>query len=554
MSTLQTRPDEPFRAHSQKYDRALAEFKALRKKYERKNINEEVFILVEALTSELRDRSRARTDEQDYENDLHRLYMTAMHKESDDIPGLKQEDLEKASLKIFYILLEIEFPQLIELFFDYQVNDGSLPLPPSKFEIDSPFKSAVMSAVEQESGNYNDFYKRFHEAQSAWCPLEFELEMSKDAPNQLVPFYQQWHINPYRDGKAPATNNANLWKVDVPEEVIGPNLRETLKDWLWRSLEVETGLVGENGGKVLNIVPDWHKYLKNSKRYTDVLTFGVLDMVDKHMLVTPAEDRWNAGHIYLVDNGSSMAEHWSEATFLLEVLVWRSLGYDEDGMELYFTNPNTQTRVLPRKREAVEDFVRAMNEARPEGEGPRAHMTNICEQLKAITLDYVKNKADVKVSERPKTIIILTDGVWAGTASDEPEETIKNWYHALKGLNGHVDPGNGPAEEEDLAHARPITFQFVAFGQHAPGIAHMRRLDDYLESDEYPDLIDVEPSNGDLYKMLLGSLDQGWDARENAVNTLPPPTPIDGPSRDPSAPPPGSRPSKPGMGGPQSPT
>lgn len=36
--------------------------------------------------------------------------------------------------------------------------------------------------------------------------------------------------------------------------------------------------------------------------------------------------------VFLVDNGSSMAQHWTHASKLVEILAWRALGYDEDGM------------------------------------------------------------------------------------------------------------------------------------------------------------------------------------------------------------------------------
>jgi len=46
----------------------------------------------------------------------------------------------------------------------------------------------------------------------------------------------------------------------------------------------------------------------------------------------------------------------------------------------------------------------------------------------------------------------------------------------------------------------------------------------------HSDLIDMEPSYGDVYKMFLGSLDPKWDSRANVANNLVPFTPVQSPS------------------------
>lgn len=43
----------------------------------------------------------------------------------------------------------------------------------------------------------------------------------------------------------------------------------------------------------------------------------------------------------------------------------------------------------------------------------------------------------------------------------------------------------------------------------------------------------MEPSNGDVYKMFLGSLDPKWDRRANAANSMVPSTPIKSPQLSP---------------------
>ena len=52
-----------------------------------------------------------------------------------------------------------------------------------------------------------------------------------------------------------------------------------------------------DGTAVLETVTEWHDFLRRSRRPTDHFTTDVLDMVDKHMLVVPAEARWDANQV-----------------------------------------------------------------------------------------------------------------------------------------------------------------------------------------------------------------------------------------------------------------
>lgn len=115
-----------------------------------------------------------------------------------------------------------------------------------------------------------------------------------------------------------------------------------------------------------------------------------------------------------------MASWWVQATELLEVLVWRALGYDEDGMELYFTNPDTKPGAIVDSakarsfRKSVKKYTKAMELAEPLAPGSTACKTTIIPQLERIINDYSMVKASRKIEERKKTIIVLTDGRWEG--------------------------------------------------------------------------------------------------------------------------------------------
>ncbi|CCF32620.1 hypothetical protein CH063_04970 [Colletotrichum higginsianum] len=225
----------------------------------------------------------------------------------------------------------------------------------------------------------------------------------------------------------------------------------------------------------------------------------------------------NRDIVYLIDNGTTMASHWLQVTHLLEVLVWRSLGYDDNGMELYFTDPDTDPRATVTESclQQVEDFTKAMMFAQPdEPKSPtQAVNTTIVPELARIINRYTRAKAS-KRPPRKKTIIILTDGIWNGMQMEHTIDIyLRSIIHELRDLHGdlsYIRPGKSQ-EQVDISTIRPVTIQFVQFGHDMNAVERLRRLDDDMRLYGCPDLIDTEHAGGDVYKMFLGSLCQDID-------------------------------------------
>ncbi|TQN68622.1 Dual specificity protein kinase TTK [Colletotrichum shisoi] len=225
----------------------------------------------------------------------------------------------------------------------------------------------------------------------------------------------------------------------------------------------------------------------------------------------------NRDIVYLVDNGTTMSTHWGKATHTLEVLVWRSLGYDDNGMELYFTNPDTNPKatVAESRSQQVKHFLRAMKYAQPEEPKSPAQAVNttIVPELARIINRYTRAKAS-KSPPRKKTVIILTDGIWGGMNMERTIDIyLRSVMHELKDLHGDLpirQPGQSQ-EQVDISTIRPVTIQFVQFGGDAHAVERLRRLDDDMKLYGCPDLIDTEHADGDVYKMFLGSLCQDID-------------------------------------------
>ncbi|UQC73822.1 uncharacterized protein CLUP02_00469 [Colletotrichum lupini] len=215
--------------------------------------------------------------------------------------------------------------------------------------------------------------------------------------------------------------------------------------------------------------------------------------------------------VFLVDNGTTMRKWWSSVIDLLEVMVWRALAYDDDGMEMYFTNPDTNPKATVRgsKSQSVRSFTKALDLAEPAAATSQTSVeTTIIPELERIINDYTRAKTS-KYEPRKKTIIVLTDGIWRGMHDEYTVDTyLRSTFHCLRDLHGdltYIHPDQ-PHSRKDVSEIRPVTIQFVQFGDDKEARERLRRLDDDLAKYGCPDLIDTEHAEGDLYKMFLGSL------------------------------------------------
>ncbi|GKT57649.1 protein kinase-like [Colletotrichum tofieldiae] len=195
----------------------------------------------------------------------------------------------------------------------------------------------------------------------------------------------------------------------------------------------------------------------------------------------------NRDIVYLVNNGTTMASYWSQATHLLEVLVWRSLEYDDNGMELYFTDPDTNPKATLQEShpQQLEQFTKAMKLAEPIEPKSPSHVvdTTIVPELTRIINCYTRAKTS-KSSPRKKTIIVLTYGIWSGMRMEHTIDFyLRSIFHELKDLHGdlsYIQPGK-VQDQMDISKIRPVTIQFVQFGDDPTAVERLRRLDDDMK-------------------------------------------------------------------------
>ncbi|KAH9218138.1 hypothetical protein DL95DRAFT_521669 [Leptodontidium sp. 2 PMI_412] len=200
---------------------------------------------------------------------------------------------------------------------------------------------------------------------------------------------------------------------------------------------------------------------------------------------------------FLVDNGSTMIPWWARATYLLETLLMKLEGMDENGMDLAFTfGP-----VTLQNKKSRADFMKAMGDARPPKDS--VHATDMRQSLQIILDQYiaeVKKRHRMKGEAKDLTILVLTDGIWEGTSDKERvDQTIVKFLQDFKDIKA------------DLS-LRPASIEFIQFGYDSNATFKLRQLDNNLfKWDGLEDIIDTEHSDGNVNKMILGSFVERFD-------------------------------------------
>lgn len=167
-----------------------------------------------------------------------------------------------------------------------------------------------------------------------------------------------------------------------------------------------------------------------------------------------------------MDNAETMADYWDEAIYLLETLVMKAKGQDENGMDLAFTNGQVYLKnssKVAKFREKMED-----QGAKPGGNGIH---TNLKKSLGDLLNKYIQ---DMRISirrgdMRKLTILVLTDGIWAGmTDKHDVDKMIVEFATELKRVQG------------TSLQDRQVSIEFIQFGFDPEASYRLRRLDDEL--------------------------------------------------------------------------
>ncbi|KAI1747622.1 hypothetical protein F4782DRAFT_418939 [Xylaria castorea] len=228
----------------------------------------------------------------------------------------------------------------------------------------------------------------------------------------------------------------------------------------------------------------------------------------------------NRDIVYLIDNASSMKRFWQHASYLLRVLVMRSLGYDDNGMELQFTNDaDEKWRVSPKRNQKPEDFLVKMGDADPKKRRTTISKTDMVASLSLILENHLRKNSDGRKLKRHLTILVLTDGLWEINNELDVDNYLVTFIKRIPEENWEPETQlkTTVTSNKSPSRPRPISIQFIRFGHHPNAIARLNRLDNELKDrpellrTSIPDIIDTEDANMDVYKMFLGSFIEDFD-------------------------------------------
>ncbi|RYN69915.1 hypothetical protein AA0119_g5904 [Alternaria tenuissima] len=203
--------------------------------------------------------------------------------------------------------------------------------------------------------------------------------------------------------------------------------------------------------------------------------------------------------IFLIDDSASMHQHWKEVKRVFEALAYLVKTKDPDGIELRFANSCEHDDRQKHRNGLMKNFEKV----KPGGQCQMGIALNKILPNYYRTQMNKRSSWSSRVEEKPPVnIYILTDGVWS-----QGQECLSTVQDHITRLVNHL------WETGRLEH---VGIQFIRFGDNEIGRQRLDILDnDQKQYYEVPrDIVDTEPSTGNIFKMLLGSTDGNWDKQD----------------------------------------
>lgn len=204
---------------------------------------------------------------------------------------------------------------------------------------------------------------------------------------------------------------------------------------------------------------------------------------------------------FVVDNAHSMMPHWTNSEMTLLTLAMKIGPLDKDGLDLRYTigehhelNNIKSWGIESRFRKSMSDTYGRIDER---------DQTDMAATLSVIFDEYLKDYS------KRKTLIILTNGLWEGSAlTEDVENVILEFISNLKSRIGSLK-------------RRWFTIQFISYGNDEKALRRLQHLDDNLNA-KY-DIIDTKPWDfPDVNSLILGSiLQSGDDAKGGPMVSTP---------------------------------
>ncbi|KAK2794545.1 hypothetical protein FQN52_008126 [Onygenales sp. PD_12] len=190
-------------------------------------------------------------------------------------------------------------------------------------------------------------------------------------------------------------------------------------------------------------------------------------------------------HVFLVDDASSMKPHWKPMLENIRTLAYMVKRSDDDGLDLHFMINDKPVKHIATSSKLFDHVQKRFP-------SHSNQLSNIDNALGKIITKY-QNKLKTTRKTRRMSVYVFTDGMW------QDRVTIPTY---IENLARDLDKHNMPPNQFGI--------QFIQFGSDPTGTMRLQSYDDCLDNGQR-DIVDTEPSDGNVWKMLLGSINKSFD-------------------------------------------
>ncbi|KAL8866526.1 MAG: hypothetical protein Q9174_006252 [Haloplaca sp. 1 TL-2023] len=189
-----------------------------------------------------------------------------------------------------------------------------------------------------------------------------------------------------------------------------------------------------------------------------------------------------------------MAQHRKQVGDVLELLATLIQPYDPDGLDLYFS-----TESAPLKPKNPKKCLQYLTERRAKGRPDfRQRFAAIIQGYQSrfgkrnTVSRFMHPTSTPSHGPRQLSLYVLTDGIW-----DPKCDLVTEVRSLVASLLKHGYPN------------KYVGIQFIRFGNDREGKRRLKTLDSRLGLEI--DVADTTPANGNVWKMLLGAVNDWYD-------------------------------------------
>lgn len=194
-------------------------------------------------------------------------------------------------------------------------------------------------------------------------------------------------------------------------------------------------------------------------------------------------------HIFVVDNSYTMGAHWKHVADTVELLseVLFAVHADPE-IDVYFVAED-DGKTRKKKSKELRQFIEV--HCPPDVQIPQLDPEFM---LNKFFHDWLKTKwfGLIPKHRKPISVYFLTDGLYLDRA---------NLMNPIQKVLTEVKP--------QRKNAHFVGLQLIHIGDNSQAAQRLKNLDRYFQGKN--DIVDTEPSTGNVYKMLMGSIDPRYD-------------------------------------------